>query len=108
MELFRLPFYMDLLDIIYTNSLPDQIVLAGIFRFILMLSEVTFRCIACGGFQFFVLKHSYVTHLLESGTDLRIIQGLLGHNSIKITMHYTHVSKKSTRKVESPLDKLKW
>jgi integrase/recombinase XerD len=55
-----------------------------------------------------MLRHSYATHLMEGGTDIRIIQELLGHNSIKTTMRYTHVSNKDIGKIESPLDKLKW
>jgi len=52
------------------------------------------------------LRHSYATHLLESGTDLRYIQELLGHKSSRTTEIYLHVTTKSIQKIRSPFDDL--
>jgi integrase/recombinase XerD len=74
----------------------------------LILREAKAKAGINKGGSIHTLRHSFATHLLEAGTDVRYIQAFLGHNNLKTTMRYTHVSRFKIETLQSPLDRLEW
>ncbi len=68
------------------------------------LTTITLLPIDLKGANYIGIKHSFATHLLEQGVDVRYIQVLLGHNSSKTTEIYTHVSTSNLTNIKSPGD----
>lgn len=104
---------LELLRLYYQDHRPREYLFNGagelqysyasmraIFRKALKQSGIQKKC------TLHTLRHSYATHLLEAGVNLRYIQELLGHSSPKTTMIYTHVSSEASRKITSPIEKI--
>ncbi|WP_240607659.1 tyrosine-type recombinase/integrase [Marixanthomonas spongiae] len=81
---------------VYSNSSAREVLARAVRRAGITKQGITLH----------TLRHSFATHLLENGTDIRYIQELLGHNSPKTTMIYTHVTDNSLKKIKNPLDEI--
>ncbi|MCK5593962.1 MAG: tyrosine-type recombinase/integrase [Candidatus Aenigmarchaeota archaeon] len=88
---------------LFINTKKQRLTQRSIQRIVKQYSE---RCGITKTVTPHTLRHSFATHLLEAGTDLRKIQVLLGHSNISTTMIYTHISKEQIKSVKNPLDEL--
>ncbi|MCU4177722.1 tyrosine-type recombinase/integrase [Carboxylicivirga sp. N1Y90] len=105
-------YTLDLLRQYYKKYKPNKLLFEGQFGghySTTSISRILYHAIKKSGVSkrggVHSLRHSFATHLLESGTDLRYIQELLGHNSCTTTEIYTYVSNKHIEQIKSPIDK---
>jgi site-specific recombinase XerD len=91
-------------DVLFPGARPDRPISARAVQKV--LADAARRAGLARRVTPHTLRHSFATHLLEAGTDLRYIQELLGHKSPATTQIYTHVSQRELRRIRSPLDSL--
>jgi site-specific recombinase XerD len=108
------PVLLEVLRIYWKNSQPRRWLFPGgrpdkpitTKAVFLMIQKTAARAKISKTVSPHVLRHSFATHLLESGTDLRSIQMLLGHSDVRTTIVYLHLSQRHIRNIASPLDSL--
>jgi integrase/recombinase XerD len=91
-------------DFLFPGARPDQPITSGSVHRVCRAARE--RCGLGKHVTVHTLRHSFATHLLEDGTDLRTIQILLGHRSLSTTARYLHVATAALRSTRSPLDRL--
>ena len=101
---------LELLRKYYTEYKPKEYLFNGQFDLQYstrsineFLKQIAIKAGVTGNIHAHLLRHSFATHSLEQGIDISYIQKLLGHNSIKTTLIYTHVSKSTIANIPSPL-----